>query len=110
MLRDAEGHELSGATPEAISHLNRAVRAFTLVHGDTLRLYDEALNAAPCMVMAHLGKAWALTLGNDPILAGKVRVLLHRARALPRNAREEVHLASLTHAVEGASRRRGGGP
>ena len=101
MLCDAEGHELSGATPEAIGHLNRAVRAFTLVYGDTLRLYDEALNAAPCMVMAHLGKAWALALGNDPVLAGKVRVLLDAARALPRNAREEAHLAGLAHAVEG---------
>ena len=101
MWRDAEGHELSGATAEATDHFDRAVRAFALVYGDTLGLYDEALKAAPHLVMAHLGKAWALTLGNDPVLVVKARALLDTARGLPRNAREEAHLAALTHAVEG---------
>jgi hypothetical protein len=55
MPHDAEGYSLSDATPEAIGSFHRAVRAFTLVYGDTLGLYDAALTAAPHMVMAHLG-------------------------------------------------------
>ena len=57
MIRDAQGHALPGATPEAAAHLDEAVRAFTLVYGDTVGLYDAALDAAPQLVMAHLGKA-----------------------------------------------------
>ena len=58
MLRDAHRHDLSGATSEAVGAFDAAVRAFTLVYGDTLGLYDAARAAAPRFVMAHLGKAW----------------------------------------------------
>src|SRR5262245_41817967 len=101
MLRDAQRHELSGATPEAIGSFNAAVRAFTLVYGDTLGLYEAARTAAPACSMAHLGKAWVLALASDPILAQEAHVLLDSARALPRNARENAHLAALSHAVAG---------
>jgi tetratricopeptide (TPR) repeat protein len=101
MLSDAEGHNLSGATLEAIGYLDRAVRAFTLVYGDTLGFYEDGLKAAPHLVMAHLGKAWALSLGNDPVLAAKARAVLDLVRDLPRNERENAHLAALTHAVDG---------
>src|SRR5262245_13868344 len=101
MLRDAQRHELSGATPEAIEPFNAAVRAFTLVYGDTLGLYEAARAAAPAFIMAHLGKAWVLPLASDPILGQQALLLLDSARALPRNARESAHLAALSHAVAG---------
>jgi hypothetical protein len=50
-MRDAQGHELSGATTEATGHFDRAVRAFTLIYGDASGLYDAALKAAPDLVM-----------------------------------------------------------
>ena len=65
-MRDAQGHDLSGATTEATGYFDRAVRAFTLIYGDASGLYDAALKAAPDLVMAHLGKAWPLALANDP--------------------------------------------
>jgi tetratricopeptide (TPR) repeat protein len=101
MLRDAQRHELSGATPEAIEPFNAAVRAFTLVYGDTLGLYETARAAAPSFVMAHLGKAWVLSLASDPILAQEALLVIDGAQELPRNERESAHLAALSHAVAG---------
>jgi len=101
MLRDAHRHNLSGATHEAVGAFDGAVRAFTLVYGDTLGLYDAARAAAPSFVMAHLGQAWVLCLASDPILAQEARSVLATARALPRNERESAHLAALSHAVAG---------
>ena len=100
-MRDAQGHELSGATTEAVGYFDRAVRAFTLIYGDASGLYDAALKAAPDLVMAHLGKAWPLALANDPIMAVSARALLDTARTLPMNDRERAHLAALSHAVKG---------
>ena len=101
MLRDSHQHDLSGATSEALGPFNAAVRAFTLVYGNTLGHYDAARAAAPSFVMAHLGKAWVLSLASDPILAQEALSLIETARALPRNERESVHLAALSHAVAG---------
>jgi len=100
-MRDAQGHKLSGATAEAIGPFDEAVRAFTLVYGDSLGLYDAACKAAPEFVMAYLGKAWPLSLANDPKLNINARALLDEARALPMNEREGAHLAALSHAVTG---------
>lgn len=100
-MRDAQGHQLSGATAETVGPFDQAVRAFTLVYGDTLGLYDAARKAAPKLVMAYLGKAWPLSLANDPGLNIKARALLDDARSLPMNEREGAHLTALSHAVNG---------
>jgi tetratricopeptide (TPR) repeat protein len=100
-MRDAQGHELSGATTEAVGYLDRAVRAFALIYGDAVGLYDTALKASPMLVMAYLGKAWPLSLGNDPLMAVSAQSLLDKARDLPMNERERTHLAALSHAVKG---------
>ena len=57
MIQDAQGHRLSGATTAAVAAYDDAVRAFNLVHGDAVSLFDTARQAAPDFVMAHLGKA-----------------------------------------------------
>src|SRR6478672_4856065 len=100
-MRDAQGHELSGATTEAVGYFDRAVRAFALIYGDAAGLYDAALKASPPLIMAYLGKAWPLSLGNDPLMAVSAQRLLDRARDLPMNERERTHLAALSHAVMG---------
>ena len=60
MIEDAQGHSLSGATPAAVATYNNAVRAFNLVHGDAVGLFEAARDAAPDLVMAYCGQAWAL--------------------------------------------------
>lgn len=102
MLEDAQGHRLSGATPEAVTHYDRAVRAFNLVHGDAIGLFDTARVAAPSLAMAHLGKAWVLTVANDPVLKEQAAVLVETARPLPLNEREQAHLSALSQLLQGS--------
>ena len=102
MIQDAQGHHVSGATREAVSAYDSAIRAFNLVHGDAVGLFDEACQAAPEFAMAYLGKAWVFALGNDPGLMTQARALIETARPLALNDREQAHLAALSHLTEGA--------
>ena len=47
MIQDAQGHRLSGATEAAVTAYDQAVRAFNLVHGDAVGLFDAARETAP---------------------------------------------------------------
>jgi tetratricopeptide (TPR) repeat protein len=102
MFQDAQGQHLSGATQEAVAAYDAAVRAFNLVCGDTIGLFDTARAAAPGFAMAHLGKAWVFTAANDPGLLQQAAALVESARALTLNEREAAHLAALSHQVQGA--------
>ena len=102
MTRDAQGQHLSGATAEAVTTYDRAVRAFNLVHGDAIGLFNEACQAAPDFAMAYLGKAWVFALGNDPSLMTQARALVETARSLVLNEREQAHLAALSHLTRGS--------
>ena len=102
MIQDAQGHHLSGATVEAVAAYDQAVRAFNLVHGDFIGLFDAAREAAPDFAMAYLGKAWVLGLANDPGLMTQATALVETARPLRLNEREQAHLVALSHLVEGA--------
>jgi tetratricopeptide (TPR) repeat protein len=102
MSQDAQGHQLSGATAAAVTEYDRAVRAFNLVHGDAVGLFDAARLAAPDFPMGHLGKAWVFAVANDPGLLAKAAQLLEPVRSLRLNEREGAHLAALSHLVQGA--------
>src|SRR6267143_86911 len=102
MIQDAQGHYLSGATAEAAATYDQAVRAFNLVHGDAIGLFDAAREAAPDFPMAYLGKAWVFTVANDPGLRNQAAALVETARPLPMNEREQAHFAALSHLVQGS--------
>jgi hypothetical protein len=102
MIEDAQGHRLSGATEAAAATYDKAVRAFNLVHGDSVGLFEEAREAAPDFAMAHLGKAWVFAIANDPGLMTKAAALVDTARGLKLNEREMAHLAALSCLVQGA--------
>src|SRR5438067_9056515 len=102
MIEDAQGHRLSGATAAAAAIYEQAVRAFNLVHGDSVGLFDKAREAAPDFAMATLGKAWVFAIANDPGLMTKAAALVETARALTLNEREQAHLAALSQVVQGA--------
>src|SRR5271155_660204 len=101
MTQDAQGHHLSGATAEAITAYDQAVRAFNLVHGDAVALFDAAREAAPDFAMAYLVKAWTYAIANDPGLLTQATALVETVRPLRLNEREQAHLAALSHLVEG---------
>jgi tetratricopeptide (TPR) repeat protein len=102
MIEDAQGHRLSGATAASVTAFDQAVRAFNLVHGDSIGLFDTARQAAPDFAMAHLGKAWVFAVANDPVLMSHAKALVETARPLTLNEREQAHLAALSHLVQGA--------
>ena len=102
MSEDAQGHRLSGATPASVTDYDQAVRAFNLVHGDAIGLFEAAREAAPEFAMAHLGKAWVFAVANDPGFLTKARALVDDAQSLSLNERERAHLAALSHLVRGA--------
>src|SRR5690349_20831444 len=102
MIQDAQGHRLSGATEPAVAVYDQAVRAFNLVHGDAVGLFDKAREAALDFAMAHLGKAWVFTVANDPGLRVQAQALVETARTLTLNEREGAHLAALSLLCQGA--------
>jgi tetratricopeptide (TPR) repeat protein len=102
MTQDAQGHQLSGATQAAVTAYDAAVRAFNLVHGDAIAMFDTECEAAPDFAMAYLGKAWGLVMANDPGLMTRAKTVVEAARPLRLNEREQAHLAALTHLVQGA--------
>jgi hypothetical protein len=85
MIRDAQGHQLSGATEAAVAAYDHAVRAFNLVHGDAVGLFDTAREVTPGFAMAHLGKAWVFAVANDPSLMAKAKALVETCRTLRLN-------------------------
>jgi tetratricopeptide (TPR) repeat protein len=101
MSQDAQGHSLSGATPEAVVAYDDAARAFNIVYGDAVGAFDAARTAAPEFAMAHLGKAWLLTMANDPGLLIQAKALLDTVRPLTLNEREKAHFKALSQQVEG---------
>jgi tetratricopeptide (TPR) repeat protein len=102
MIQDAQGQQLSGATTASVAAYDQAVRAFNLVHGDSIGLFDTARQAAPGFAMAYLGEAWVHALANDPGLLTQAKILVETARPLNLNERERAHLAALSHLVQGA--------
>jgi tetratricopeptide (TPR) repeat protein len=102
MIEDAQGHRLSGATAAAVTAYDHAVRAFNLVYGDVVGLFDAAREAAPDFTMAYLGKAWVFAVANDPGLMAEAETLVETVRPLRLNEREQAHLAALSYLVQGA--------
>ncbi len=102
MSQDAQGHHLSGATAAAVTDYDQAVRAFNLVHGDSIGRFDAARAAAADFAMAHLGKAWVFAVANDPGLLAQARALVEDVRPLMLNEREATHLEALSHLVRDA--------
>jgi len=101
MLTDAQGHAVSGATAEALALYDQAVRDYVLVYGDAVGLFDAARQAAPDFAMAHIGKAWLLSLAYDPAFAAQARALLATAQTSPLNERERAHVAALINVTAG---------
>ena len=102
MIQDAQGHHLSGATEAGVTAYDQAVRAFNLVHGDSIGRFEEACQAAPDFAMAYLGKAWVFAVANDPGLLTRAKALVETVRPLRLNEREQAHLAALSYMVQGS--------
>ena len=102
MLKDAQGHALSGATTEAVQHYDKAVEAYNQAYGDAMGGLTAAIAAAPAFVMAHLAKAWLLSQSRDPLMVPRAKEGLRAVVGLSMNERERGHFAALSKAASGA--------
>jgi len=104
MTQDAQANAVSGGTRESVERLDKALRAFTIGHGDALALLDVATALSPAMPMALIARAWILAIPLDPKLAVMARDLAGRAQALPLNGRELSLLGALGLLLDGERR------
>jgi tetratricopeptide (TPR) repeat protein len=101
MTRDAQGHDVSGGTADAVATYDAAVRAYNSGYGDALGLTDTAVDQAPEFAMPRLLRAWMFCMANDPLLTGKARATLREIETLALNEREIAHQAALYQFTEG---------
>lgn len=101
MIKDRQGHALSGTTTEAAALYEKAVEAFNVYHGDPMTLLAQAIEAAPRFAMAHLLQAHLLGLATEPDAVGQARAAIGEIRNLALDEREAWHLAALEHMVAG---------
>ena len=101
MIKDRQGHALSGTTPEAAVLYEKAVEAFNVYHGDPMTLLAQAIEAAPRFSMAHLLKAHLLGLATEPDAVRQARTAIGEIRELALDEREAGHLTALEHLVAG---------
>lgn len=100
-LRDACGLTVSGATPAALEHYERALAASLLYRGDAASHLQAALDQAPRFVMAHVLAAHAALGGREPAGAAKARGILAGIAEAPMTLRERAHVAALERLAAG---------
>jgi tetratricopeptide (TPR) repeat protein len=92
---DARGLDVSGATPRALAHYERAIALFLCHRGDPLAAARAAREEAPAFVAARQLEAWLLLCSRDRRDMAAARAAHRAARRLPMNLRERGHAAAL---------------
>lgn len=95
MMHDALGNALSGANAAGVAHYETAVRQFQCYVQDPVATVDQALAAAPDMVMAHVLKAYLHLFGTEPAALAVARDCHRAATRLPANPRERGHVRAI---------------
>jgi len=99
--RDARGCEVTGASPRALEHYERALGGFLAWTGEPRAEARLALEESPGFVMGHVLEAELHLCSRNPAdMKGALRSLRH-AQRLPQNARERMHVAAVATALSG---------
>lgn len=98
--RDARGCAVTGATPRALEHYERAVADFLCQRGAPLEGARTAWREAPGFVAARQLEAWLLLAGRDPRAAGAADHACRSLAGLRMNERERGHAAALEAALD----------
>lgn len=101
MRADRHGNPVSGASPQAMAHFDRAVADFNAYRNDPIAALDDALAEAPDFAMAHLLKGWFVATATEPAAARGAAACLDAAAALPLTDREASHATALRHLLGG---------
>ena len=100
-LRDARGCEVTGASPRALEHYERALGGFLAWTGEPRAEARRAVEADPEFVMGHVLEAELHLCSRDPADMQGAMQALRRAQRLPQNARERMHAAAVATALRG---------
>jgi tetratricopeptide (TPR) repeat protein len=101
VLQDARGCRVTGASGRALEHYERALHGLLAWRGEPRTEARLALEEAPGFVMGHVLEAQLHLCSRDPSGAAVARASLERARRLPQDARERMHLAAIATALTG---------
>ncbi len=101
MHYDQQGNPINGATPEAVAHYEKAVRAFNIYRGDPIEYLDLAIASAPDFAMAHILKGLLFALATEPEATREAQQILRRSRDQRLNDRETSLVAALHTLVQG---------
>jgi tetratricopeptide (TPR) repeat protein len=105
MRRDARGCRVSGATPRALGHYERALAALLTWRGNAAAAARAACEVAPGFAMGHVLEAHVHLCSRDSAGLAAAQGALQRALALPMNARERLHAGALAAGLAGDSNR-----
>jgi tetratricopeptide (TPR) repeat protein len=100
-MQDARGCRVNGASGRALDHYERALHGFLAWRGEPRAEARRALEEAPGFVMGHVLEAQLHLCSRDPSGAAVARASLERARHLPQDARERMHLAAIATSLTG---------
>jgi tetratricopeptide (TPR) repeat protein len=100
-MQDARGCRVNGASGRALDHYERALHGFLAWRGEPRAEARRALEEAPGFVMGHVLEAQLHLCSRDPSGAAVARAGLERARHLPQDARERMHLAAIATSLTG---------
>jgi len=99
--KDQSGYELSGANPQGLEALERALHELRCYIADPVATTDAALAASPELAMGHALRAYLHLLGTEPGGLAVARASLDAALRVPANDRERRHLRAIGHLVDG---------
>lgn len=100
-VSDLQGNPLTGATPEAVDHFNRALASFNIYRGDPVAESDWAIAAAPQFPMGHILKAHVLALSTEPALTAAAAGIVNHVKNMRMSEREASHVRALELLVAG---------
>lgn len=92
---DQQGNRLSGASPTAIEHYQRALTSFNLYRGDPFVPLEDAIAEAPGFAMAHILKAYLYATSTEPAANIAAQKILVSTQVLPLSEQEASHVAVL---------------
>lgn len=100
-LRDQRGLTVSGATPAALEHYERALAASLLYRGEAAAHLQAALDQAPQFAMARVLAAHMALGGREPTGVAKAQDILAGMRDAPTTSGERAHVAAIERLAAG---------
>ena len=95
MMTDAQGNELTGASPAAVALFDAATDEFLCYRDDPLETVGKAVRESPDFAMGHIFRAHLFLSATEKGALAPAAASVAKAKARARTEREKGHLAAL---------------